>query len=111
MLALADVVHLFPNKFPRLRGRRFALPPVAPGPFDGLFFWHDGISIGRGISELTHAGRLARLFARAFARSLATVSVFVHRRIALFPQIHSRGRFRQRRGPFALSFTIRECDI
>jgi hypothetical protein len=40
MLALADVMHLFAHEFSGLGRCRFALPPVAPGTFESLFFWH-----------------------------------------------------------------------
>jgi hypothetical protein len=40
MLALANVVHFFPHKFPGLSRCRFALPSVTPGPLESLFFWH-----------------------------------------------------------------------
>src|SRR5262249_3461663 len=35
------MVHLFAHKFSGLRRCRFALPPVTPGPFESLFFWHN----------------------------------------------------------------------
>jgi hypothetical protein len=41
MFTLANVVHLFTHKFPGLSRCRFALPPVTPGPFKSLFFWHN----------------------------------------------------------------------
>jgi hypothetical protein len=41
MFAFANVVHLFAHEFSGLSRRRFALPPVAPGPFESLFFWHN----------------------------------------------------------------------
>jgi hypothetical protein len=46
MLALANVVHFFPHKFPGLSRGRFALPPVTPGPLESLFFWHKYVVVG-----------------------------------------------------------------
>jgi hypothetical protein len=40
MFPFANVVHFFTHKFPGLGRRRFALPPVTPGTFESLFFWH-----------------------------------------------------------------------
>jgi hypothetical protein len=40
MFTFANVVHFFTHKFSGLIRRGFALPPVAPGPFESLFFWH-----------------------------------------------------------------------
>jgi len=40
MFAFANVVHFFAHEFSGLSRCRFALPPVTPGPFESLFFWH-----------------------------------------------------------------------
>src|ERR1051325_1701247 len=40
MFALADMLHLFTNKLPCLRGRRQSLPLVFARSFNGFFFWH-----------------------------------------------------------------------
>lgn len=45
MFALANVVHFFAHKFSGLSGCGFALPPVTPGTFKSLFFWHTYYSV------------------------------------------------------------------
>jgi hypothetical protein len=40
VFALANVVHFFAHEFSGLCRCGFALPPVTPGPFESLFFWH-----------------------------------------------------------------------
>jgi hypothetical protein len=40
MFPLPNVMHFFAHEFSGLRRCGFALPPVTPGPFESLFFWH-----------------------------------------------------------------------
>src|SRR5213592_2102381 len=41
MFPLANMLHLFPHKFPGLCGRRFTFAFVFLSPFDCFFFWHN----------------------------------------------------------------------
>jgi hypothetical protein len=40
MFPFADVLHLFPHKFARLRRWRLSFALVFPSPFNGFLFWH-----------------------------------------------------------------------
>ena len=41
MFPLADVLHLFPYKFARLRRWRFSFALVFPSAFNCFLFWHN----------------------------------------------------------------------
>ena len=43
MFPLADVLHLFPYKFARLRRWRFSFALVFSSSFNGFLFWHSKI--------------------------------------------------------------------
>jgi hypothetical protein len=40
MFPLANMLHLFPDKFARLRRWRFSFALVFPSSFNGFLFWH-----------------------------------------------------------------------
>jgi hypothetical protein len=40
MLALSDMLHLFPNEFTSLRGGSLALPGILSGSLKGFLFRH-----------------------------------------------------------------------
>jgi len=46
MFALANVLHFFAHKFPRLGGGRLAFLGVCARPLDRFFFWHNHFTHG-----------------------------------------------------------------
>ncbi len=46
MFPLANVLHLFAHKFPRLGGGRFAFLLIFARPLERFFFWHNNNGSG-----------------------------------------------------------------
>jgi hypothetical protein len=62
MFTFADMVHFFAHNFSGLSRCGFALPPVTPGSFESLFFWHNVVVIcGLFLTTPLHYRRITKL--------------------------------------------------